>query len=52
MEFYSKELPFQLAMWVKMVGKTTLRNFFDEVIIVEKVISSLGENLGFGEKKD
>ena len=52
MEFYTKALPFQLAMWVKMVGKTTLGEIFDEAIKVEKDISSLGENPGSGENKD
>ena len=34
-----------MAMWVKMVGKETLRETFDDSIKVEKEMLSLGTNM-------
>jgi hypothetical protein len=52
MEFYTKLLPHSMAMWVKMVGKETLRETFDEAIKVEKKMSNIDTNPKFGGKKD
>ena len=36
MEFYTRDLLLSMAMWVKMVGKVTLTETFDEDIKVDK----------------